>query len=305
MLYVGIDAGGTKTEIRVASSQAAPEFSLHGAGANLQRSGLAASAKVLADLVLQATASFPASGRMSICAGVSGAGDPGSRQRLAAAVRDQLIQAGLEERLGAVQVVEDGLIALEAALGGGSGAVVIIGTGSAVLGRTYEGEMIRVGGWGYLLGDQGSGYAIGLAGLRLVAEALEGRARGAVPDQVCRQFDIRSRADLIRRVYLDRWAIQEVAPLIIQAASSGDPWALEVVEAQAEELVGQVAWMAEQAGAAIEPRLAFLGGLANDRFYIQTLGRVLGTRCPGWRVVPPVHEKPVAGAMRLARRAAS
>jgi N-acetylglucosamine kinase-like BadF-type ATPase len=208
------------------------------------------------------------------------------------------------ERLGAIRVVEDGQVALEAALGDGSGGVMIVGTGSVVLGRTKEGRVLSVGGWGYLLGDEGSGHAIGLAGLKLVVAAFEGRPTGAVPDLVRRQFSIQSRADLIHRVYRAQWALQEVAPLVIAAAASGDAHALEILEAEAEGLIGQVAWMVEQAGTDIEPRLAMLGGLSRETFYRRMLERVLEARCPGWRVVPPVHPKPVAGAVRLARKAA-
>ena len=69
-----------------------------------------------------------------------------------------------------VVVVNDALVALEAAIPGGPGVVIISGTGSIAYGRNAAGEAARAGGWGYVLGDEGSGYWIGRAALRAVDE---------------------------------------------------------------------------------------------------------------------------------------
>ena len=69
-------------------------------------------------------------------------------------------------------VVNDALVALEAGAPDQPGVVVISGTGSIAYGRNREGEAARAGGWGYVLGDEGSGYWIGRAALA------RGAARG-------------------------------------------------------------------------------------------------------------------------------
>ena len=75
----------------------------------------------------------------------------------------------------AVKIVNDAEILLAAGSPTGPKLAMVCGTGSIVYGRTTTGELIRAGGWGYLFGDEGSGYAIGVAALRAVMQAYDGR----------------------------------------------------------------------------------------------------------------------------------
>ena len=75
-----------------------------------------------------------------------------------------------------MRVTTDIEIALTAAFGDGPGIVVVAGTGSVVLGRDPEGRMLRRGGYGWQMGDEGSGYAIGRAALGAVSRAHDGRS---------------------------------------------------------------------------------------------------------------------------------
>src|SRR5205085_11071904 len=98
--------------------------------------------------------------------GASGAGDPAQQGALAAALEG----CGLATRL---LVTTDAALALDAAFPGGAGIVLIAGTGSIAWARLPDGSPIRAGGLGPVLGDGGSGYAIGLDALRAVARELE------------------------------------------------------------------------------------------------------------------------------------
>ena len=81
-----------------------------------------------------------------------------------------------------VLVVNDALVALEAGAGDGPGIVLIAGTGSICYGRNEEGQAARAGGWGYMLGDEGSGWWIGRRALSAVMRQFDGRGPATLAD---------------------------------------------------------------------------------------------------------------------------
>jgi N-acetylglucosamine kinase-like BadF-type ATPase len=178
--------------------------------------------------------------------------------------------------------------------------VIIAGTGSVVFARAEDGTTRRVGGWGSLLGDAGSGYAVGRAGLRAVAAAFDGGEDTSIRARVDEQYGIDGREALIRKVYRDEFAVQNVAPLVIDAAADGDPVAADILTSQAADLVQQVEWLVGGEDG-IASRIALLGGMMQNESYAQVLHRVLRDRIPDWSVQVLGHE-PVVGALRRARR---
>lgn len=269
----------------------------HGPAANPQRGGVGESARTLAALVRETIHPHRPIGRLSICAGVAGAGRSDEQEALANGLRRGLADDADDVR---VEVVHDACIALDAAFGSESGLVIIAGTGSVVFGRAEDGTTRRVGGWGYLLGDAGSGYAVGRAGLRAVAAAFDGGEDTSIRDRVDDQYGIDERESLIRKVYQNEFAVQNVAPLVVEAAADGDPVASDILTSQAADLVQQVEWLlGEEDG--IASRIALLGGMVQNKPYAQVLRRVLRDRVPDWSVEILRHE-PVVGALRRARR---
>ena len=295
--YVGIDAGGSKTTLvaRLGGDEST-DVTLEGPAANPYRVGAEEAAGVLAELVGEALESLPEAAAVSVCAGVAGAGRPDDQAELT-----QHFRRAWDGRLPLdVRVVHDGVIALEGAFSGGSGAIVIAGTGSLVLARTEAGAVVRSGGWGYLFGDEGSGHALGTEGLRAVASALDGGPATHLSTLLAERHDIATAEDLVRRVYREGWPVQHVAPLVIKAAQEGDTVARAILQDQTARLAAQVAWTSRRCDA-ITPRIAFLGGLTNEAPYNAALTAALGERLPDWRVEAPRHT-PVYGALRLAAK---
>ena len=109
----------------------------------------------------------------AICLGIAGVDRPND----AAIVRGIMRRIGFNSR---VLIVNDALIALETGAPGQPGVVIISGTGSIAYGRNAAGEAARSGGWGYVLGDEGSGYWIGRAALRAVLRAADHRGPATV-----------------------------------------------------------------------------------------------------------------------------
>ena len=297
LLTIGLDVGGSSTELLARSSNGADEVYLKGPGANVQRAGTEASAQIAADLIQQALQQHPQAKLASVCAGMAGAGRPEDQDAIVGHFRRLLAEHLSTKPPVCIRVVHDALIALEAAFKGGSGLIIIAGTGSAILGRTASGALERAGGWGYLLGDEGSGYDLGLAGLRAVADAFDGGPVTRLKAQLADRHGIDSRDGLIRRVYREEWPVQNAAPLVVEAAAAGDAVAQSIIDTETDALSRQVEWLLNR-GNDIEPRIALLGGLVQEDFYANALSEALQRRLPGW-TIRKLKRRPVEGALHL------
>jgi glucosamine kinase len=196
------------------------------------------------------------------------------------------LRAGLAERFprADVLVTSDAITSHAGALSGRPGVVLAAGTGVSVLAVAEDGEVSLVDGYGYLLGDAGSGYAIGRAGL----------------DQALRQADGRSgSAALLARV-VERWGDPRALPRAVQgaanpaqvvasfardvfaAARDGDPTAQRICEDAARELAESVAAAVRAAHLETPTVLAATGGLLHAGTVLTTpLDRHLDALLPG------------------------
>src|SRR5262249_43297302 len=122
-----------------------------------------------------------------------------------------------------------------------AGIVIIAGTGSIVYGRNAAGEAARAGGWGHMIGDEGSGYWIGREALAAVMRAGDGR--GPATDLTAEILSHFAGDDLSRlpRIVYDRGtpraAVAEVGPIVQRMADAGDAVATRILERAADELV--------------------------------------------------------------------
>lgn len=294
-LYVGLDAGGSKTELYAAPARGASAVRTIGPGAQLQRIGAAAAARILAETTRSALAGLREHGPVVLCAGVAGAGRSEDREALETALVEALGPA-----VDRILVTDDADIALEGAFEEGTGLLVIAGTGSIVVGRR-GGERLRAGGWGALLGDEGSGYRLGQRALRAVADRFDGGADTLLTELAAEKAGIHDASTLIRRVYAERWPLQEAAPLLLEAAASGDGVALALLAEETEALARQAGLLARGRDG-LERRVALAGGLGGVPVYREAFTAALARHLPDWRLEAPRHT-PVVGAWRLAQRA--
>ncbi|MEM1270233.1 MAG: BadF/BadG/BcrA/BcrD ATPase family protein [Bacteroidota bacterium] len=299
--FIGIDAGRTKTALRLSNASGSRFVTVNGPGINVQHVGPAGAADVLIDLLREAAHVSTIEPPVFVSVGLAG----GGRQTDIDAVRVSFDaqRSELPQSLQDVSLdlVDDGVIALQAALDDDSGLAVIVGTGSLVLGRRLTGEVVRAGGWGSLLGDEGSGYALGLAGLRAVARALDGGPKTALRRHLALEFGFGDRSSIIAAVYQEQWPLQLFAPFVVRAAGEGDAIAAAIVQRQVQKLVDQIAGLIARAPDAFTKRIAFIGGLLNEPAYADALRNALHEQLPEWdasRCAVPA----VDGALELARR---
>lgn len=291
-LAIGLDVGGTKTAALAAANGTSRRFS--GDGVHALRDGLEAVADTVADLVAQARSAFDGAAVAGVAVGVAGAGRSEEQHALAEALRQRLGGAR-------VAVTHDADVAYQAAWGDESGALLLVGTGSFVLARTEGGDALRAGGWGALLGDDGSGTALGRIALRAVLAALDGGPPTALVDRADLDFGLATTDDVIRAVYTERRPLASFAPLLLTAAADGDWAASSALDRETNVLAQQVGWLATRAAGGVRERLAIAGGLVNEDVYRASLTAALERHLPGWSVAP-CEAEPVEGALALAQR---
>jgi glucosamine kinase len=229
-ILIGADVGGTKTAAGVSDGERMMARA-EGPGAAVRPGRALASAAVIAEVVRQALAG---AGRLTgdvLYVGAAGAGREPERDELRKALR-------AENLATRVVVATDIEIALAAAFDEGPGIVVSAGTGSVAVGRDRAGKRHRIGGYGWQMGDEGSGYAVGRAALGAVSRAADGRSpRTALSE---RMLSVTRSEDFDALV---RWAagatppeVAALAPHVLDVAARGDPLAQGIADYAAREL---------------------------------------------------------------------
>jgi glucosamine kinase len=282
---LGVDGGGTRCRARLARRSGQVLGEGIAGPANLRQGFVEAFAAVL-DAAGQclAAAGLPHTVLVetTACLALAGASEP---DQLAAARRHPLPFAH-------TIIVTDAEAACVGAHGGRDGAVVIIGTGSIGWG-IVDGQRHRVGGWGLAVSDEGSGAWLGREAVRRALWAHDRRVEWTpLLGRVFARFDrdahtiVRWTATASPRDYGD------IAPLVIEEATRGDPAAIELARLAAQHIASLVERL-DRAGA---PRIGLVGGLA------AVLEPYLSTETRS-RLVAPQGDA-LAGALRLAAEAA-
>jgi N-acetylglucosamine kinase-like BadF-type ATPase len=274
-VYIGVDGGGTRARAVLVDREGRVLRREEGPAGRVSASDPGRSVSIIAALVQQVSAGD----RVAVlCCGLAGAG----RQRERDTVRAGLEAAQLAE---SVIVVTDADAALQDAFGAGAGVLVIAGTGSIALARDEDGHAHRVGGWGHLLGDEGSGYAIGLAALRAVARAADGRDPStALTPAVLETTACRAPDELIAfAASASKAEIAAIAPAVLHCAPMDA--AASAIRADAVAALRELAVAAARHAGSVTPEFAFTGGLlAPQQPVRELLTESLELALPGCRV---------------------
>lgn len=292
-LAVGVDAGGSSTV--VAFSRAGRYAGgVAGGPANPSSMGSARAAQTIAKIVRDACgAEDPA----AMWVGAAGAASRSASQALQAA-----LSAAFPET-SHLTVSSDVATALRAALPHGPGIVVVAGTGSVAYGENGE-QSARAGGDGYLLGDEGSGFAIGFEAVKLLARAFDGRtAFDETAALVQDEFAVADRDGLLAAIYsgpLDVARIAALAPKVIGLAAEGNAASMALVASAAASLSQLVTLVAVQIGVGSPMPVVFAGGLLReDNLLSAMLRKRLAQEVPLARPLR-LEDEPARAALRFA-----
>lgn len=278
--FVALDGGGTKTECwvadesRVLGQASGPTVKIMNAGEEVATERLRA---VVRDALASAGVAGGAVTRT--CFGLAGTSSAEVRRWAEVTLREIVS--------GDVVITGDEEIALDAAFQGGPGVLVIAGTGSHVTGRCADGSRVSAGGWGPVLGDEGSGNWIGLEAIRA---GLRGKDRGietCLLREIEQTWGVKDLGELVAMANRrERPEFAALAEVVAQCAENGDALAQGVLERAGEELADQVSLVISKMRAAgCEPaasmRIAFTGSVLGK------ISRVLRSMEEHLRAVAP------------------
>ena len=293
-IAVGVDAGGTST---VAASSHGGTFvaERRGGPANASSAGPASAAATIAATVRDVAGGADP---QTLFVAAAGAGRADARDALLAALHAAF------PATASIAVEDDTRVALRATIADGPGVVLIAGTGSVAYAEHGE-RNARVGGAGYLLGDEGSAFAIGLAAVRALARTYDGRAsEDETTALAARALGAPDRDALLRGVYgapLDVARIAALAPAIVAFAGKGNRTSTKIVQEASRELGDLVKAAVRAAGLNdASPAIVFAGGLLRENSLLSFL---LETRVvndvPGCSVLR-ARDEPARAALRFA-----
>jgi len=287
-VVLGVDGGGSRTRAILMGQDRKVLSRGEGGASNHQSVGEGAARKGLAEAIGTALAAASGVHPSYACWGMAGL-DREEDKAFLEHMADE-ITPGVPTR-----IVHDATIALAGGTGGKrEGVVIVAGTGSVIVGWHSDGRTARVGGWGHMLGDEGSGYAIAREGLNRATLALDGRAPcSRLPEAFARAAGVESFQTLASRLYLETWRAPQLAalaPVVIQAATDGDAVAATVIEHASGELA--------QGAVTVIRRL----GMETAEFEVILAGGVFeGSECMQAQVAEVIRRTAPGAVVRLPR----
>lgn len=232
MYFLGIDGGGTKTTCLVTDENLKEIYRTVGSSINFYSEGRETARSNMKEMLSDIEKNTGVSHFDGVCLGSSalfGRADEKTKSDFCDGVFD----------CDNIIMDSDLFIALKATERENS-AVIIAGTGSMAAGRSAQGEIITKGGYGYILGDEGSGYRIALDGIREAVRSLDGTGESTLLGEYLLEFsEVKAKEELVDKFYSpekDRKALASFSRAVALAAEKGDAAALGILRNQAELL---------------------------------------------------------------------
>jgi len=259
---IGVDGGGTKTHAILVGLDGTVLTESLGGPSNLQKIGLEKASEVLFTTILDCCKNVKCEPHevQSIILGVAGAGRASDKASLV----EKLHAIGARKKfpVNNITVESDARVALEAAFAAGPGIVLIGGTGSIALYRTEDGKLIRAGGWGNIIGDEGSGYAIARDALNAVMRQSDGRTeKTLLTKKALAHFGVEQVDSLITKIYHDHEDVASFVPSVLEACNERDRVAYNLLVKNANELVELVRVLVMQVRPKKKLPVCLMGGL--------------------------------------------
>jgi len=306
-LVLGVDGGGSKT-VAYLAPLGATETEPIGAGeagpSNPNSAGWQRAMENLEYAVDRAflTADIPRGPVASACLALAGAGRESDQQRIV----EWAHRRNIGNRL---HVTHDGEPILAAGTPDCVGIAVVAGTGSFACGRNANGQWARSGGWGHLMGDEGSAYCVARKGLEAAARALDGRGpETTLADALFEAIGAKDRSGMVQAVYgrqSDRRWLASLAKVVVATADAGDLVAVAIMNEAATELArlcGAVADQLQEGPSQSHLPIVLAGGLLVHAPFLRDrlLEEIRSVGLGGADV--EVVKQPVLGAVKLAQR---
>ena len=300
--FMGIDGGGSTLRIAITDNQLKSLTTVQGSTANPNIIGHDIALTYIQSTIQKALqqANLSINDISAVGIGIAGASNLHSEQWLIDCVQPALPHTLLVPS-------SDLEIALVGALAQRHGILVLAGTGSAILGQSPDGQVLQLGGWGYLLDDDGSGYSLALDAIKRIIQDFEENYAEFVDYEasslnhiILEQLELSTPRDLIRWLYRSQeppvTRVASLAKLIIDEAEQGNWDAINILQKGASRLASKVDLMTRRLKYPDAP-IAFAGGLLDND---NRLSRELTIRL-GLPLRPIAKYSPVIGGALLAQ----
>lgn len=272
--FIGIDGGGTKTACMIGDGLGNVLAVCYGASSSIKSNSREVVQEVLLSLIQQvlALSNSTESQLEGVFLGLAGADRPEDKVQILSLLEGKLPDSVV------ITLHNDAITALSAGTWGEAGIVLISGTGSIAYGFVPEASIsVRVGGWGYMLGDEGSGFSMSQHALIAVMKQHDGRGpHTKLTSYILDQLSLTDPNQIVTYVYGQaniRTAIAVLSKVVLQAAKEDDEVALEIVDQAVKELA-QIAITAKTRLQQLQPNqdmsdlpLLLSGGLFSDSWF--------------------------------------
>ena len=286
---LGMDGGGTKTETVIATMEGEIVSRYTGGPSSVSGQSTEKALATLEDCVLKAIAplGIDRTELAGYYAGISGGGLAKNREMYRAFFQDFL--PGVNGDNGT-----DGANALSSGIAMENGSIAIAGTGASVQYR-LEGKFTRISGWGFMLGDEGSGFDLGHRALLMTVRALDERMEPSLISELCREKMGMVPDDWTAWLYRQdaKTEIASYAPLLLEAAAKGDAVALQQLDEATENMACAIRTAIRRSGS---PRVVMGGSLWKNELYRSKVHKFTGEHA---EFIRPAGS-PVCGAIVIA-----
>ncbi|HMV82847.1 MAG TPA: BadF/BadG/BcrA/BcrD ATPase family protein [Blastocatellia bacterium] len=304
--WLGIDGGGTNCRATVIGPDGELLGEGHAEAANLIRVGLDNAVANVKKAVHQACerAGIEPAQITAACIGLAGVSQPRYHRQMLDALKRVL-------PIPEISLETDARVALAGATGNRPGVVIIAGTGSIACGVNARGHFARSGGWGPIMGDEGSGSYIGRRTLEAVMMAWDYRGKPTgMMEPVLKHFGVSSPPELTTVIYdsspKEKGEIQsriaQLSRVAVSAAQEGDAVAQDILSDAARELAKTAIAVIEQLRMEQDAfRVAYVGGVFEaGELILKPLREEIQKVAPNAEIAPPL-ESPVIGAVKMAQ----
>lgn len=258
---IGLDSGGTKNTIRIETMENKLLYENSSHGSNINDSAEDSLAAIHSSIYTAINElALCTDNCAAVCVGMAGAGRGENRLQVEMTIKSIGFSCP-------VYIINDFTAAFHGALGNQSGIVLISGTGSVCLGKTSLDVFHRCGGWGHLIGDEGSGFDIGKNILNAVFKEHDVRgSQTLLTSLLSTRFNLHTLEEMADYAYNGKkGAIAALAPLCEIAAIKGDFVAMSIIENAAESLASHINAVASHFKAPKSPlKLVLCGGMLKE-----------------------------------------
>lgn len=293
---VGIDGGGTKSTACLIDDSGTLLGRLEFPPTNYIKKAAKKSATEIVNAVdhLRRQTDQPTRKPDVLAACLSGLGREDARSH----IKRLLFDEGIAQH---VVAEGDALAALYGAFAGQEGIVILAGTGSAGFGKADDGTVFRCGGWGYLLGDEGSGFDIGRNGIAAALKDWDNRGtKTSIRERFEKQFKVKSIDQAVTKIYTDyasRGKMAQFAPMVFEEMENGDAVARDIVNGAASDLAQLAIVLARKIDRGNSVSVALIGNLFRNAVLVESMTEVWQKTQANLQTVEPIFPAEIGAAL--------